>query len=295
MPELKCPHCHAEMYKVVAPDISTDVCPECKGVWLEKGEINVLASGMAGDIEHCSIDDKILADRFSVRKCPKCKAQDLKKMNLLYYSEIIFDYCPECNGFFLDEGEIHDMNVYLAGLAEDELPEEYRCYINGYLVTAKKVDGVHAGSPFGPMGIALSVGGHAYLRISVYFPTALELGLRVYQSKLNHRVLKRLKLFRKQDILTGNEKLDDAFIIQGDEEGKIGELFSRKPVSDYMLEFAEQKPRVFQNPGALEIMDSRLMYTEGPYIGSVRYDVEEDPSGIVHELVNFAELIENNR
>ena len=83
MSVLQCPHCNTGMYKVVEPEISTDVCPNCKGVWLEKGEINILASGMAGNIEYCSIDDKTHVDRFPVRRCPKCPDQNLKKSTYL--------------------------------------------------------------------------------------------------------------------------------------------------------------------------------------------------------------------
>jgi Zn-finger nucleic acid-binding protein len=281
------------MEKVSEPDITTDVCPSCGGVWLDKSELNVLATGMAGDIEYCSIDQEKHADRFPVRKCPKCSDQDMSKVNLLGYSEIIFDFCPTCNGFFLDKGEMYDTNIHLAGLTQDEIPDEYRGHLEGHLVTSKRVSDVVLESRFG-LGLMVEAKPVDGIRISVYLKKPLDMGLRVYSAKWNHKFLKRLGLFRKQDIEAGYSELDNAYIIQGDDEQSVKALFKRSALRNELVQFAEQRPKIFNKAGSLEITDARAMYSEGPYVGNVKYDVKTDSSGIVRRLLKLVTLIESS-
>lgn len=42
--KLQCPNCSVEMQIVQKNEIDIDYCPECKGVWLDRGEIDKLAS-----------------------------------------------------------------------------------------------------------------------------------------------------------------------------------------------------------------------------------------------------------
>ena len=56
MAGMNCPSCNARMEKVTEPDITTDVCQNCSAIFLDKGEVNALATALAGDIEYCSID-----------------------------------------------------------------------------------------------------------------------------------------------------------------------------------------------------------------------------------------------
>ena len=42
MPLLRCPHCREQMLQVTRHDVVIDVCPECKGVWLDRGELEKL-------------------------------------------------------------------------------------------------------------------------------------------------------------------------------------------------------------------------------------------------------------
>ena len=55
---------------------------------------------MSGNIEYCSIDDKEHEDKFAARSCPVCPDQPMRKIDLLAYTDTIFDYCPSCEGFY---------------------------------------------------------------------------------------------------------------------------------------------------------------------------------------------------
>lgn len=293
MQSLRCPNCGTEMQKKNDPDITTDVCPECHGVWLDEGELNVLASGMAGDIEFNSIDKHVPKDQFPARQCPKCSNQSLLKENILRYSEVIIDHCPNCNGFFLDSGETSRMNAYLASISEDGMADEFRGYIDDYLVKVKRLDDVRIGSRTG-LGLITTANEVSEIRISVYFVKPLDLGLRVYSSKWGHRLLKRLGLFRKQDIETGDQDLDSAFIIQGDHEDRIKTLFSGSEIRDELLNFYSNSISIYGLPGSLEITDERAIYTEGPYKGLVAYDPKADSYGIVAGLTRLVKLVEGS-
>lgn len=46
MPLLVCPNCDAGMKAVVRNGVELDVCTGCKGVWLDRGELEKLMSAM---------------------------------------------------------------------------------------------------------------------------------------------------------------------------------------------------------------------------------------------------------
>ena len=68
---MKCPACSAEMRSVKSPDLVIEECPDCQGVFLDKDELNTLATGMSGNIEYCSVDEDFHKDKFSTRVCSK--------------------------------------------------------------------------------------------------------------------------------------------------------------------------------------------------------------------------------
>ena len=39
-PTVKCPHCHASMKPQRRHGVELDVCPACRGVWLDRGELD---------------------------------------------------------------------------------------------------------------------------------------------------------------------------------------------------------------------------------------------------------------
>jgi uncharacterized protein len=45
MPLLMCPNCHASMTEVKRNDVAFDMCPTCRGVWLDRGELEKIIAG----------------------------------------------------------------------------------------------------------------------------------------------------------------------------------------------------------------------------------------------------------
>jgi len=278
------------MREVKEPDITFYRCKECDGVFLDKGELNILATGMAGNIELCSIDDENHKDKFGIRYCPKCTGQKMKKVNLLVYSEIVFDFCPKCEGFYLDKGEINKMNIELEELNKDKHPQEYRGYIDNHLVRLDKIKDVAIGG----MGAITYPQNIFFLRLSVYFEKPFNIGLRVHSEKRMDKISKLIGLFKQQDIQTEDKALDSAFIIQGKDEQKVKALLSSEELKKELLTFVSNKPKMLTAEGKLEITDKRIVLTEGPYDGPGSYDAEKDPSGVVKRALKLALLFEES-
>jgi len=83
--------------------VEIDYCTVCKGIWLDRGELDLIFS---------SADKKEIAKSFSVknefdeikRRCPNCK----KKMNKVEFENtgIIIDKCTDDHGVWFDGGEL---------------------------------------------------------------------------------------------------------------------------------------------------------------------------------------------
>lgn len=277
------------MGKVVEPDITTDRCTACNGVFLDKGELDVLATGMAGDIEFCSQDDDAPSDEFSTRTCPKCAGMAMKKVELLRYTDIIFDYCPKCQGFFLDRGEVEAMNEQLRGISGKEYGEELRTYKNDHLVTVDFVSGValRTGSPLG----AASPVGVTYVRIAVHFKAPMGIGLRVHREGWTVKLAKAFGLYGKEDISMGDRDFDASFVIQATDAAKARRVFCPE-ARKALLKFIADKPKLVVEPGSLQILDNCIVYSEGPYAGKVQADVVAASPEVVDPLLSIAEMME---
>ena len=46
MPLLMCPNCNSSMQEVKRDDVAIDMCPSCRGVWLDRGELEKLIAGV---------------------------------------------------------------------------------------------------------------------------------------------------------------------------------------------------------------------------------------------------------
>ena len=294
--DLTCPGCKSPMATVKDTDIWVDRCTRCGSVFLDKDELNVLATGMSGNIEYCSIDDKKHEDKFVARSCPVCPDQPMRKIDLLVYADTIFDYCPNCEGFYLDKGELEAINCELEELNHDRLPEEYRGYRGAYLVRLDRFNDVVLGA-VGLAGAATHAVPVFYLRLSVYFVKPLGLNFRMYSEKWAHKLSKFIGAFKKQDVHTGNAALDPLFIVQGNDEHKVRDLLAGEEIQKELVEFKAAKPRMVTIAGQLEIVDRRVVYTEGPYHkeAQAHYDVATDPSGTVGRLVRLASSFDQQR
>lgn len=124
--EMNCPlHGDALQSKPVGRQ-SVPSCPRCGGMFLDHGELNRVAEPTAGDLEFSTVDldSGQHADQHGVILCPR-DGTSMVKVDFNIETAIILDYCPHCYGFWLDAGELTQINAEVRRLneAEQEVPD----------------------------------------------------------------------------------------------------------------------------------------------------------------------------
>lgn len=49
---IKCPRCDVPLYDTQREGVEVDVCPECRGVWLDRGELDKIIKRSESDDDH---------------------------------------------------------------------------------------------------------------------------------------------------------------------------------------------------------------------------------------------------
>lgn len=103
---MNCPVCKNSMIILELNQVEIDYCASCKGIWLDKGELDLLYN---------SSDNRTAEQMFhykngfneQIRKCPICK----KKMEKVEFenSGIILDRCKKEHGLWFDNGELKSL------------------------------------------------------------------------------------------------------------------------------------------------------------------------------------------
>jgi len=101
--KLECHKCWVEMKKeeveTFGPNIIIDVCPNCKGIWLDKGELGKILKDKKLTnylTKHIGMKSR------SPMICPKCAMT----MDIETADNIEVDVCLTCGGVWLDQGEL---------------------------------------------------------------------------------------------------------------------------------------------------------------------------------------------
>jgi Zn-finger nucleic acid-binding protein len=107
-----CPACQHAMVIVEHENIELDYCTNCKGVWFDSGELELLLE--AAELENYGVFlDRIInspeaSSTEKKRRCPICN----KKMKKSYISEdnqLLVDICKKQHGIWFDGGEVADL------------------------------------------------------------------------------------------------------------------------------------------------------------------------------------------
>ncbi len=113
---MKCLNCDAEMMNHLVQtkndQIAYDLCEACGSLWLDAGELDKLAFQVDGSIEFSSKEpaENTLESK---KKCPRCDNMVLDKVHFIGYTDIVLDRCGNCQGFWLDGGELDLINSTL--------------------------------------------------------------------------------------------------------------------------------------------------------------------------------------
>lgn len=113
---MDCPGCHDAMIVLEWEQVEVDHCLSCKGVWLDRGELELLLEPGREQINIVS-SSKTAVKQGKPRKCPIC----FKKMELITCgpgAQVGIDRCPKNDGFWFDAGELDA--ILRAGLFADQ-------------------------------------------------------------------------------------------------------------------------------------------------------------------------------
>lgn len=96
MPLIMCPNCNASMQEVKREEVAIDMCPSCRGVWLDRGELEKLLAGMRqerAEVQQFSRDrDEFYRDPDSYKRShPKYDDDDRHKHDPRYRKKRGFD------------------------------------------------------------------------------------------------------------------------------------------------------------------------------------------------------------
>jgi len=109
---MDCPKCASEslVETSVLGNIPLDVCPGCKGIWFDKGELESLLKQSQGA---AAGDLSLISPRPGDLVCPRCK-KPLTRGGLVN-PLLLVDKCEACGGIWLDSHEL-DLVKKLLGL-----------------------------------------------------------------------------------------------------------------------------------------------------------------------------------
>ena len=101
---MQCPACKEVMIILELNDVEIDHCLDCRGIWLDNGELELLL----GNSNKMPLK---LAKNFqeASRKCPRCGTKMEKAVFQTKTSEILLDKCPKGCGLWFDEGELQEV------------------------------------------------------------------------------------------------------------------------------------------------------------------------------------------
>lgn len=101
-----CPVCNESMIVLELNKVEIDYCTNCSGIWLDKGELEILYSPdeSKDELENLFAENKSIKEKS--HKCPICKKR-MKKIQL-NNSELVIDKCPDNHGFWFDKGELEE-------------------------------------------------------------------------------------------------------------------------------------------------------------------------------------------
>ncbi len=102
--KIECPRCWKQMDQVKKDRVEIDVCPECKGIWLDTRELLKLTDEKA---LHEFLTRYAELEGDSELVCPRCGGL----MNAETAKGVEVDVCTTCKGVWLDAGELEAISA----------------------------------------------------------------------------------------------------------------------------------------------------------------------------------------
>lgn len=122
-----CPRCQEPLKAQAIADIAIDECLRCNGTWFDRDELRQAKDAVEPDVRWQ--DFEIWTDEDSLRAslgsllCPQCQVP----MVSIGYADtkVEIDYCPQCEGTWLDRAELDRIINALEKEAATKTVSEY--------------------------------------------------------------------------------------------------------------------------------------------------------------------------
>ena len=107
---MDCPRCPQEpMIILELRGVEIDYCPECGGIWLDEGELELLLEDRdekGNVLQSLAVARHITEES---RKCPVCTKVMEKVVCGSGEKKVLIDRCPKYHGLWFDKGELDDV------------------------------------------------------------------------------------------------------------------------------------------------------------------------------------------
>ncbi len=103
---MDCPVCASAMIVLELDEVEVDYCPDCAGIWLDAGELELLL-GDAGQAR-AVLESFAVAETDEIpRKCPICrKKMEKVRVGAADGRRELLDRCKKEHGLWFDRGEL---------------------------------------------------------------------------------------------------------------------------------------------------------------------------------------------
>ncbi len=128
---MECPVCGVDMFVLEFEKVEVDWCPDCEGVWLDSGELELIGE-KAGTLQ-----DRLLgaleapdgAQPPGRRPCPVCGAA-MREVEAATDPPITVDRCGREHGLWFDKGELEAV-VKASGATEQNVLARFFAELSG--------------------------------------------------------------------------------------------------------------------------------------------------------------------
>ena len=106
---MDCPVCKTAMIVLELDEVEVDYCTDCRGIWLDAGELEILLedAAAADRVMGCLKPSESSEHR---RKCPICmKAMDKVLIGKAAEKQELIDRCTKGHGLWFDRGELQQV------------------------------------------------------------------------------------------------------------------------------------------------------------------------------------------
>src|SRR5262245_43357377 len=122
----QCPDCHQPLQQEIDYNVMLDVCPRCAGFWFDNTELRQVMR--ADPLALITLEEKhlpqvqLLPDANADRRCPDCQRL-LDRYQYAYDSPITLDACANCEGIWVEDGELEKIDQVLWQHKHPSTPE----------------------------------------------------------------------------------------------------------------------------------------------------------------------------